>query len=124
MSNYSLLVLFHHTDRHAEDFLDNTDANVFESVPQIRPFINSLSHSTEAGAAELLAECLDRRYSGRSLESDVDTSGVQLDPSGFGSQILERLAFFQATANYNMFCWTAKVSVISTLSICCISIGL
>ena len=63
-------------------------------------------------------------YSGRSLESDVDTSGVQLDPSGFGLQILECLAFFQATENYNMFCWTVKVSVISTLSICCISIGL
>lgn len=125
MSHYSLLVLFHRTDRHAEDFLDDTDANVFESVPQIRPsFIDSLSHSTEAGAAELLAERLDRRYSGRSLESDVDTSGVRPDPSGFGPQILERLAFFQATANYNMFCWTAKVSVVSTLFICCISIGL
>ena len=104
MSHYSLLVLFHRTDRHAEDFLDDTNANVFKSVPQICPsFIVSLSHSTEAGAAELLAERLDHRYSGRSLESDVDTSGVWPDPSDFGPQILERLAVFQATANYNMF---------------------
>ena len=125
MSNYSLLVLFHHTGQLAEDFLDNANANVFKSVPQFcPPFTNSLTHLTEAGALELLAEHLDRHYSGRPLESDVDTSGVQPEPSGFGPQILEHLAFFQATANYKMFCWTAKVSVISTLSICCISIGL